>query len=86
VAGYGNEWSIDTWGPVESLGAGVEYQISRGTVVGLAVGYRMLYFVQSFTDTSGGQRHAGVSQLLGLDLVLEARDSLLTARARDNER
>jgi hypothetical protein len=82
VAGYGNEWQIDTWGPAGSLGAGVEYQISRSIVVGLAFAYRLLY-LSRFTDTSGAARDPGVAQLLGLDLVLEQRDSFLTTRDRD---
>jgi hypothetical protein len=77
VAGYGNEWEIDTWGPAGSLGAGVEYQITRRTVVGLGFGYRMLY-LSRFTDTAGTLRDGGVAQLLGLELVLEQRDAIVT--------
>jgi hypothetical protein len=77
VAGYGNEWGIDTWGPGGSLGAGVEYQITRRTVVGLAFSYRLLYLGR-FTDTAGTPRDSGVAQLLGLDLVLEQRDAIDT--------
>lgn len=73
VAGYGNEWSMDTWGPTASLGGGVEFQISRRTVVGLGLAYRLMWF-HEFTDTSGADRGAGVAQVLGLDLVLEQRD------------
>lgn len=77
VAGYGNEWSIDTWGPGGSLGAGVEYQVTRHTVVGLGVAYRLLYFSR-FTDTAGTDRAPGIAQLVGLDLVLEQRDAIVT--------
>ncbi|MBX3213049.1 MAG: hypothetical protein KF850_13520 [Labilithrix sp.] len=80
VAGYGNEWAIDTWGPTGSVGAGVEYQITRGTVVGLAVAYRLLHFSR-FTDTAGSARDPGVAQLLGFDLVLEQRDAIVRAGA-----
>lgn len=83
VAGYGNEWAIDTWGPTGSLGAGVEYQITQRTVVGLAFAYRLLY-LSRFVDTSGAARNPGIAQLLGLDLVLEQRDSIVTARAKDD--
>lgn len=78
VAGYGNEWGIDTWGPGGSIGAGVEYQITRSTVVGLAINYRALWFSR-FTDTSGAARDAGLAQLFGLDLVLEQREAIVTA-------
>lgn len=77
VAGYGNEWAIDTWGPAGSLGFGVEYQITRRTVVGVALAYRTLYF-NSFTDTAGTPRDGGIAQLFGLDLVLEQRDAVVT--------
>jgi hypothetical protein len=76
VSGYGNEWAIDTWGPGGSVGAGVEYQITRRTVVGLALNYRLLWFSR-FTDTAGAARAAGFAQLLGLDLVLEQRDAIV---------
>lgn len=80
VCGYGNEWGIDTWGPAGFLGIGVEGQITRRTVVGIALAYRMLYF-QTFTDSSGASRDAGIAQLVGLDLVLEQRDPIYTEGA-----
>ena len=74
VSGYGNEWKIDTWGPAGGLGGGVEYQITRRTVVGLALNYRLLYFGR-FVDTAGSDRPPGLAQLFGVDLVLEQRDA-----------
>lgn len=82
VAGYGNEWTIDTWGPSGSAGVGLEYQITRRTVVGLALSYRLLYFSR-FTDTAGAPRSPGVAQLLGFDLVLEQRDAIVRSAAGD---
>jgi hypothetical protein len=79
VAGYGNEWGVDTWGPAGFLGLGLETQITRRTVVGVALAYRLLYF-QKFTDTTGAPRDAGVAQLIGLDFVLEQRDPIYTER------
>jgi hypothetical protein len=73
VAGYGNEWSIDTFGPAGSLALGVEAQLSRGTVIGFALNYRLMYF-RSFVDSANVQRDASVAQLFGLDLQLEVRD------------
>jgi hypothetical protein len=73
VAGYGNEWSVDTFGPDGSLTLGVEAQVSRRTVVGLALNYRSIYF-RSFEDSSTTFRQGGLAQLLGLDLQLEVRD------------
>jgi hypothetical protein len=80
VAGYGNEWGIDTWGPAGFLGAGLEYQITQRTVVGLALAYRLLYFSR-FTDTAGSPRAPGIAQLVGLDLVLEQRAAVVRAGA-----
>lgn len=81
VAGYGNEWGVDTWGPMGSLGFGVEYQVTQRTVIGMALNYRVIYF-SKFTDTSGAARDAGIAQLVGLDLVLEQRDPSFTPEQR----
>lgn len=82
VAGYGNEWAIDTWGPLGGLGGGVEIQIARTTVIGFGLAYRLAYF-KAFTDTSGARRDGGVTQLLGLDFLLEQREPVFT-RARND--
>jgi hypothetical protein len=73
IAGYGNEWSIDTFGPTGSVTLGLEAQVSRGTVVGAALNYRVIYF-RSFVDTANLQRDASLAQLFGLDIQLEVRD------------
>ncbi len=83
VAGYGNEWSIDTWGPGGSLGFGVEYQVTQRTVIGVAANYRVYYF-SAFTDTSGARRDGGIAQLIGLDVVLEQRDPSVVAEKRQD--
>jgi hypothetical protein len=80
LAGYGNEWGIDTWGPASFAGLGVEGQITRRTVIGAALAYRLIYF-QKFTDTTGAPRDSGVAQLIGLDLVLEQREAIYTEGA-----
>jgi len=82
VAGYGNEWGVDTWGPASFLGLGLETQITRRTVIGVALAYRLLYF-QRFTDTTGAARDAGLAQLIGLDFVLEQRDPIYTEGGKD---
>ncbi|MDB4942462.1 MAG: hypothetical protein JWP97_1996 [Labilithrix sp.] len=79
LAGYGNEWKVDTWGPTAFLGGGVEAQLTRRTVVGLAVNYRLIYF-QEFVDSTGSDRAGGLSQMFGIDLVLEQRDPIFTGR------
>jgi hypothetical protein len=80
IAGYGNEWGVDTWGPAGFLGFGLETQITRRTVIGVALAYRLIYF-QEFTDTTGAARNAGITQMLGLDFVLEQRDPIFTGGA-----
>jgi hypothetical protein len=73
--GYGNAWGVDLWGPMASLGAGVEFQITRTRVIGLGLTYRLLY-TTPFTDSGNTHRDAGIAQIFGIDIVLEARDPL----------
>jgi hypothetical protein len=75
IAAYGNQWSIDTWGPLGYLGAGVEVQVTHRTVVDATLQYRMAYF-RSMTDTSGTQRDAGIASIVGLEVGLAERDPL----------
>jgi hypothetical protein len=75
AAGYGNEWGIDTYGPMGFLALGAEVQLSRKRVVGASLAYRMMH-LSSFTDSSRTPREAGIVQFIGLDLILEARDPL----------
>jgi hypothetical protein len=72
LAGYGNEWAVNTFGPVGAVTFGLEAQLSRGTVISFALNYRAIYF-KAFND-SAVNRPAGVAQLVGLDLQLEVRD------------
>ncbi len=73
VAAYGNEWGVDTWGPTLAAGFGLETQMTRRTVVGVALAYRLVYF-QTFRDTTGAPREAGITQLFGLEFTLEQRE------------
>ncbi len=73
--GYGNLWGLDTGGPEAGLGLGSETQLSTGLVVGFSLTYRGM-FLASFDDSGGTHRPEGFAQVLGLDLVLESRDSL----------
>ncbi len=73
VAGYGNEWTVDAFGPVASLALGVEAQISRNTVVGATFAYRTIHF-SGFTDSAGNARDSGFAQVVGLNVLLEVRD------------
>jgi hypothetical protein len=75
AAGYGNEWGLDTIGPMGFVALGVEAQLSRKRVVGASLAYRMLH-LSGFTDSSRTTREGGIVQFIGLDLILEARDPL----------
>lgn len=74
AAAYGNEWGIDTKGPMLSVGVGAQVQISRDTLVGLGLSYRAI-LLSSFTDSAGAFRGSGVASIFGLDLELEALDA-----------
>ncbi len=76
VAGYGNEWGIDTWGPLGFLGAGLEFQVSRKIIVGFHASYRALSTGRFSDPGTGSPRAAGVTSFLGMELVLEGRDPL----------
>jgi len=75
VAGYGNEWSLDTWGPSGSIGAGLELELSGGALLGASLVYRPIY-LQSFVDSSTLSHRGGVAHFVGLELALEAQDTL----------
>jgi hypothetical protein len=78
AATYGNEWGIDTYGPIESLGLGMEAQVSRRTVVGFALSYRVLV-LNDYYDSGGYERGASMVQMLGLDLFVEERSPIVQA-------
>jgi hypothetical protein len=77
---YGNEWGSDTGGILAFLGVGIEYQVSRTSVVGAALGYRPIVF-RRFQDRAGQVRSDelfgfGFTHMVGLELVFEVRDPL----------
>jgi hypothetical protein len=75
VAGYGDEWAIDTWGPLAELGAGLEVQLSGGSLFAISMLYRPIY-LRSFIDSSTITHGAGVAQFFTLELAVEAQDAL----------
>jgi hypothetical protein len=81
--GYGNEWSVDTWGPAAFLGIGLESQLSRRTVVGVALTYRAVG-LKSFFDTSNAFHPASVSSFMSLELSLEERDPIVQRSSSSN--
>lgn len=72
VAAYGNEWSVDTWGAVGTVGIGVEYEVTREVFVGFVPAYRV-FVLRSWQDKAGQDRPGGIAQFLGLELTLEVR-------------
>jgi hypothetical protein len=75
LAGYGNEWSIDTWGPSATLGAGIEVEVSGGLLLDVSACYRPIY-LQHYVDSSTLSHDAGISQFVGLELAIEAQEAL----------
>jgi hypothetical protein len=72
LAGYGDEWSIATWGVTACAGAGLEVELTGAVHLGVALMYRPLYLT-AWVD-SGTPHDAGVAHLVGLELALEAQD------------
>jgi hypothetical protein len=75
VQGYGNEWSVDTWGPNATLGGGIEFELGGGPVLELTLAYRPMYF-QSWVDSSTISHPSGVAHFINVEVSLEARDAL----------
>jgi hypothetical protein len=69
---YGNEWGIETGGAMAFGGGGLEFEVSRLAVVGLAASYKPTVIV-GWKDTAGIQRPTGVAHFFGLELTLEVR-------------
>jgi hypothetical protein len=78
AAAYGDEWNIDTYGPIESLGIGVEAQVSRRTVVGFATSYRLLVLNDHLVGSSY-ESGASFVQMIGMDLFVEERAPIVSA-------
>ena len=75
LAGYGNEWSIATFGPTAFVGVGVESQLADGPVLGFLLGYRPIY-LQKFSDTNNTSHGPGFAHMIAIDITLEARDPI----------
>jgi hypothetical protein len=74
VGGYGNEWSIDTWGPTGTLGGGIEVELG-GPVLLVSAAYRPMYF-HSWVVSSTNDLQSGIVHFVGLDVAVEAKDRL----------
>lgn len=74
VAGYGNEWSVDTWGPTGTVGGGIEVGLG-GPVLLVSAAYRPMYF-RSWVIPTDNQLQSGIVHFVGLDVAVEAKDRL----------
>jgi hypothetical protein len=77
---YGNEWSAETGGFLGFLGIGAEFEVSRTTLVGAALGYRPVVF-RRWTDSAqelraDGPLGFGLAHLVALEVLFELRDPL----------
>lgn len=77
---YGNEWGTETGGLTAYLGVGLEFEVSRTSVVGAALGYRPVA-LRSFRDRAQQNRADdlfgfGAAHLVALEFVFEVRDPL----------
>lgn len=72
AAVYGGEWGMETFGPLISLGAGLEFETSRGVFLGGALAYRVLRF-QGWQDKVGQVRPDAFAHFLSLEVTLEVR-------------
>jgi hypothetical protein len=73
VGAYGNEWTVDTWGPTGTLGGGIEVSLG-GPVLLVSAAYRPMYF-QSWV-VADNQLETGIVHFVGLDVAVEAKDRL----------
>jgi hypothetical protein len=73
AAAYGNEWTLDTFGPLGSLGLGLTAEVTPRTLLGFSAGYRMIRF-QAFNDPTGLRREASYTHMFSMDLTMEVSD------------
>jgi hypothetical protein len=72
---YGNEFSVQTGGASAAMGLGIELEITRFALLGLALAYEPMVFA-GFVDTAGQRRSTDVAQFLRVELLFELRTEL----------
>lgn len=72
---YGNEWGAETAGGTILGGIGVEIEVSRLALVGVAAFYQPMVFA-AFRDTAEFDRAAGVAHYVRLEIQFEIRSEL----------
>ncbi len=73
VAGYGNEWTVETKGPAIFAAIGAETQLSRTNVFAFALTYRAMYFTP-FTISGLTPRDGSIAHMLAIDIGLDILD------------
>jgi hypothetical protein len=75
LAGYGNEWSVATWGAGATIGGGLEVELSGGSLLNVSLAYRPI-FLRSFEDSIPAFHEAGIAHFVTIEIALEAQDAL----------
>ena len=73
--GYGNEWMMETGGGVAFLGGGVEFEVTRFALVGVALAYTPM-LIAGWTDTADQERELSLAQFMRFELTFELRSEL----------
>lgn len=72
VAAYGGEWGVETYGPLISLGLGLELETSRGVFFGGMLSYRVLR-LEGWQDKTGQERPDAFAHFIALEVTMEVR-------------
>jgi hypothetical protein len=73
--GYGNEWGVETGGAVACAGGGVEFEVTRFALVGVAASYSPM-LIAGWTDTADQRRELSLAHFMRFELVFELRSEL----------
>jgi hypothetical protein len=68
--GYGNEWSVQTFGGMLLGGVGVEWHLSETTALTSSLTYRPM-LLKAWNDPTGQNRPSGVLSFVGLEVSVE---------------
>jgi hypothetical protein len=77
AAGYGNEWSVQTFGGMLLGGAGVEWLLSETTALTTTLTYRPM-LLKAWVDPTGQSRPSGVISFVGIEVSVEQRQAAST--------
>jgi hypothetical protein len=69
---YGSEFDVSTLGGMAFFGAGLEFHLSRTSILTLIGSYRPIVLV-SWQDTTQAHRPTGLLSMIGLEVSLEQR-------------